>query len=127
MTGSVYRSAFQGGALKTATGYGGRMGILEFFCVKGLPLAAGFIGALISLKFIEGLNMAQRATTVLAGTFIAAYLTPFTVELAELSPKMEAAVAFLGGLFGMSIAGAAITAIPEWVAAARKMLLGGGS
>lgn len=99
-------------------------GLLETIGLKWLTLAAGFVGALISLKFVEGLTMWQRATTVFAGSLAAAYCTPLTVELLSLSMKMEGAVAFLGGLFGMSIAGAAIKAIPEWVAAAKAKVFG---
>lgn len=101
-------------------------GVLEALGLKWITLAPGFVGALISLKFIEGLSMAQRASTVLAGALVAAYCTPLTVEVLSLSTKMEGAIAFLGGLFGMSIAGAAIKAIPEWLAAARSKFLGGG-
>lgn len=101
-------------------------GLLEAFGLKWITLAPGFVGALISLKFIEGLSMAQRASTVIAGTLVAAYCTPLTVELLALSAKLEGAVAFLGGLFGMSIAGAAIKEIPGLVAAARSKWLGGG-
>lgn len=93
--------------------------------LKWITLVPGLVGALISLKFIDGLSLWQRASTVVAGALVAAYCTPLTVELLTLSPKMEGAIAFIGGLFGMSIAGAAITAIPEWVAAARKKWLGG--
>lgn len=97
---------------------------LEALGLKWVPLVAGFFGALISLKFIDGLTVRQRASTVLAGAIIAAYCTPLTVEVLGLSAKLEGAVAFLGGLFGMSIAGALITAIPEWVRAARKRWIG---
>lgn len=96
---------------------------LEAMGLKWLTLIAGFLGAVVSLKFIAGLNWWQRTSTVLAGTFIAAYCTPLTVELLSLSTKLEGAIAFLGGLFGMSIAGAAITAIPEWIAAAKQKWL----
>lgn len=98
---------------------------LESIGLKWLTLAAGFIGALISLKFVEGLTLGQRATTVLAGALVAGYCAPLTVEVLGLSAKLEGAIAFLGGLFGMSIAGALITAIPEWVSAAKSKFLGG--
>lgn len=97
---------------------------LEALGLKWLTLAPGFVGAMISLKFIDGLNIWQRGSTVLAGTIAAAYCTPLVVEVMSLSPKLEGAVAFLGGLFGMSIVGAAITAIPEWVSAAKRKWLG---
>lgn len=101
--------------------------VLEALGLKYLTLAAGFIGALISLKFVEGLTLWQRASTVLAGAMVAAYCAPLTVEVLALSAQLEGAVSFLGGLFGMSIAGAAIKAIPEWVAAAKAKVFGGGS
>ena len=97
---------------------------LEALGLKWLTLIAGFLGASISLKFIDGLSAKQRASTVLAGALVAAYCTPLTVEIMSLSAKLEAPIAFLGGLFGMSIAGAAITAIPEWVSAAKRKWLG---
>lgn len=102
------------------------MPILEAFGLKWVPLAAGFVGAVISLKFIEGQSVAQRVSTVIAGAFIASYCTPLTIELLSLSasPRMEGAIAFIGGLFGMSIAGALIKAIPEWVSAAKTKWLG---
>lgn len=102
-------------------------GFFEALGLKWVTLVPGFVGALISLKFIDGLTMWQRATTVLAGAIAAAYCTPLTVELLSLSPKIEGAIAFLGGLFGMSIAGASIKAIPEWLAAAKARWIGGGS
>jgi hypothetical protein len=102
-------------------------GVLEALGLKWISLAAGFVGALVSLRFIEGLSLWQRATTVFSGALVAAYLTPLTVELLSLSLKMEGAVAFLGGLFGMSLAGAAIKAIPEWMAEAKRKVFGGGA
>jgi hypothetical protein len=93
---------------------------LSAFGIKVAALVGGFFGALVSLKFIEGLGKAQRATTVLAGTIVSAYITPLAVTYLELSPKLEGGIAFLCGLFGMSFTGAIIKAMPEWVAAARE-------
>ena len=101
------------------------MTFLETIGLKPLTLIAGFIGAAVSLKFISDLSIWQRVTTVAAGALVAAYCTPVTVELLNLSPRLEAAIAFLGGLFGMSIAGAAIEAIPKWLEAAKSRFLGG--
>lgn len=101
--------------------------LLDAFGLKYLTLAAGFVGSLISLKFIEGLSVMQRASTVVAGMFVAAYCAPLTVEVLSLSPKLEGAIAFLGGLFGMSIAGALIKAMPDWIAAAKARWLGGSA
>lgn len=102
-------------------------GILEALGLKWMPLVAGFFGSLISLKFIDGLTIWQRASTVFAGAVIAAYCTPLTVNVLGLSGKLEGAVAFLGGLFGMALVGAAMKAIPDWLAAAKTKLFGGGA
>lgn len=100
--------------------------ILESVGLKWVSLVAGFAGAVISLKFIDGLSTWQRATTVFCGTVASAYCTPLTIHLLDLSNTTEAPVAFLGGLFGMSIAGALISAIPDWLAAAKQKIFGGG-
>lgn len=97
---------------------------LEAIGLKGITLVAGFFGAVVSLRFIDGLNAWSRITTVLAGTVAAAYCTPLAVEYLTLSPKLEGAVAFLAGLFGMSVVGSIIKALPEWIAAARQKWLG---
>lgn len=88
--------------------------------LKIATLVGGFFGALVSLKFIEGLSMRQRGSTVLAGTLVSAFVTPIAVSFLEISPKLEGGIAFLCGLFGMSLTGALIKAIPEWVAAAKE-------
>lgn len=100
------------------------MVLLESLGVKWAALAAGFFGAMISLRFIEGLGTWSRMGTVVGGTVTAAYCSPLAIELLSLSSKLEGAIAFLLGLFGMSIAGAAIKAIPEWVEAARQKWAG---
>lgn len=86
-------------------------------------VAGGFFGALVSLKFIENLSLWQRGSTVFAGTLVSAYLTPVVVSWLELSPRLEAGIAFLCGLFGMSFTGAVIKAMPSWVEAAKVRLL----
>jgi hypothetical protein len=88
--------------------------------IKVAALIGGFFGALVSLKFVEGLGRGQRATTVLAGTLVSAYVTPLLVTYLELSPKLEGGIAFLCGLFGMSFTGAIIKAMPEWIASLRE-------
>lgn len=79
----------------------------------------GFLGAVVSLKFIENLNWWQRMTTVFGGMITAAYVTPFIMDLFRLTTKVEGAVSFLVGLFGMSIVAAAIKIIPDVVQAAK--------
>lgn len=98
---------------------------LEAIGLKWLTLIAGFLGAVVSLKFIDGLSVVQRVSTVVAGSAIAGYCTVLVVDLFGLSTKLDGPVAFLIGLFGMSIAGALMKAIPEWISAARQKFLGG--
>lgn len=90
--------------------------------LKHGALAGGFFGALVSLKFIDGLNAWQRGTTVLAGTVVSAYVSPLIASWLELTPKIEGGVAFLCGLFGMSFTGAVIKAMPEIVATVRERI-----
>ena len=99
--------------------------LLSALGLKKLPIIAGFVGALISLKFIAEIatwTLWQRSTTVACGAVVAAYCAPLTVQVLELSPGAEGAVAFIGGLFGMSAAGAVIKAMPEWMAAVRDRI-----
>ena len=96
------------------------MTFLEALGLKWAPLAAGFFGSLVSLRFIEGLGMWQRGSTVLAGTAVSAYVSPVLIAWLELSPKMEGGIAFLCGLFGMSFAGAVIKSMPEFITAVKE-------
>ena len=92
---------------------------------KGATIG-GFLGALVSLKFIEGLNWMQRLPTMFGGMCAAAYVTPLIMELAPtISPKSESAIAFLIGVFGMSVAAACIKALPELITAAKERIGGG--
>lgn len=84
---------------------------------KGATIG-GFFGALVSLKFIEGLFWWQRIPTVFAGMMAAAYCTPLVMEMFTISVKTEAAIAFLIGVFGMSLMGAVVKALPELSTAA---------
>lgn len=93
--------------------------------LKKIPLLGGFLGALISLKFIDGIaawSLWQRATTVASGAIVAAYCGPATVLVLDMSLGAEGAVSFIGGLFGMSLAGAIIKAMPEWAAALKDRI-----
>lgn len=96
--------------------------------LKHGAVVGGFLGALVSLKFIEDIaswSWGKRITTILAGAAVAAYSTPLTVEVLQLTPKAEGAIAFIGGLFGMSLAGAIMKAIPAFVETAREKWGGG--
>lgn len=101
--------------------------LLTAIGLKKLPLIGGFFGSLISLKFIDGIakwTLWQRASTVGAGAIVAGYGAPATVQILELSSTIEGAIGFIGGLFGMSLAGAIIKTMPEWAAAIRDRISG---
>lgn len=99
--------------------------ILATVGLKKLPLIAGLFGALVSLKFIDGIagwSLWQRLSTIGCGAVVAGYCAPFTVQVLELSIAAEGAVAFIGGLFGMSAAGAIIKAMPDWLNAVKERI-----
>ena len=101
--------------------------LLSFFGLKKATAAAAFIGALISLKFVEDvakLSLWKRGSTVLSGAVVAAYCTPLTVHILEIPAPAEGAIAFLGGLFGMSLAGAIINKMPDLIDAAKERIGG---
>lgn len=82
--------------------------------VKKAGLIAGFAGAVISLRFIQEANTwPARIFMALAGTMAAAYLTPGLAEYLGASERVESALAFGFGLFGMTIAGAVVQALRE--------------
>lgn len=88
---------------------------------KGAAIG-GFLGALVSLKFIEGLTLWQRMITVICGMLFASYVTPLVMEIVSMTPKTESAIAFLIGVFGMSFGAAVVKAMPELVSAAKDRL-----
>ena len=92
---------------------------------KGATLG-GFLGAVVSLKFIENMTWVQRVPTVFGGMLCAAYVTPLVAEMAMHSPtaRTESAIAFLIGMFGMSIAAAIVKAMPELIAAVKDRIKG---
>ena len=81
---------------------------------KGATIG-GFLGALVSLKFIEGLNWWQRITTLFVGWVCASTVTPLVFLAMELTAnaKTELGIGFLIGAFGMSWMGAIVKATPE--------------
>lgn len=76
------------------------------------PLTAGLGGALVALRFAPGLSWIERLANVIAGAMCAGYLAPAAMEVLTLSSlSAEAALSFVIGMFGMSIAAAVIEAV----------------
>lgn len=71
------------------------------------PLMAGVLGAAIGLKFVPGLLWIERLINFSAGLSCSIYLSPAVGEMMNLStPNKQAGLAFLMGLFSVSIAAA---------------------
>lgn len=81
---------------------------------KKLIMIAGMAGAIISLKFVAEVdNWWSRVTLVVCGTAFASYATPALGEWLAVSERVESGMAFAIGLFGMSFAGAILSALKE--------------
>lgn len=82
--------------------------------VKKIGLIAGFIGAMISLQFVtEAKTWPARILMALCGTMCAAYITPGIADYLSASERVESALAFAIGLFGMTAAGAVMQSFRE--------------
>ena len=79
--------------------------------IKGAAIVSGTFGAAVSMAFITG-PIWYRAALGAGGLATAAFVTPLVVNALSLE-KSENAVAFLVGLFGMSIAAAIIKTVQE--------------
>lgn len=73
-------------------------------------LVSGTIGGVISLRFVAGMTAWQRISGVAAGCVMAHYLSPIIAALFEIEPHTKA-IAFLVGLFGLSVCGAIFDSI----------------
>jgi hypothetical protein len=73
------------------------------------PFVPGALGALVALKGAPGASWGERIINVGCGALIAGFVAPAAAEWFGLaSPEMRSAIAFMLGLFGMSLV-AAIT------------------
>lgn len=98
------------------------------FAPKFWTVAAGAVGAFISLSFFDGLRRWERWTTFIGGWGLAVFLAqPLTVFF-ELQPIMEQGISLVVGLFGMSLAAAVIKLLrnTNWSEIIRRRFGGGG-
>jgi hypothetical protein len=78
---------------------------LSALVAKWLPAVAG---SAISLRFVPaGSSRAHVATTLLGGIVAAVFAGPAVAEVFEATPKLEAAIVFTCGLFGLAAIGQA--------------------
>jgi len=89
--------------------------LLSLLGVKNLALLiAGFLGSVLSLKFVaDAKTWPQRGFMVLGGTVFAAYVTPVLGNLMGASEPMERGLSFMVGLFGLTLASAIFNGIRE--------------
>lgn len=72
---------------------------------------AGFLGAVVSLRFLRDLTLGQMILASVGGFISAGYLTQAIVHWFGFPLAYFGGVAFVVGLFGQSLAGAIILAI----------------
>lgn len=76
------------------------------------PLTAGIGGAVAGLRFAPGLTLLERVFNVASGASCAGWLAPAAATIFDLtSDSAPMALAFLIGMFGMSIAAAVFEAV----------------
>jgi len=88
-----------------------------FFKTFGIdlsPAVAGFIGALISLKFLATMSPVQVWITLAIGFATSGYLTP--VAHVYLTALPEGGVGFVIGLFSMGVLGGAMELVNSFKA-----------
>jgi hypothetical protein len=103
--------------------------LANWLSVKLGVLLGGFFGALVSLKFVAALGQMtvwQRSVTVMSGWGTAVFLTPLSIEAMELtlSDRSHAGIAFVIGLFGLSVAAAALENLPKIIESLRQKFIG---
>jgi hypothetical protein len=75
-------------------------------------LIAGFFGGVISLRFFEKLSTLEKCGIAIIGAVAANYLTPAVLAWFNLAAESyENGIAFVIGLFGMSVTAAVITTL----------------
>lgn len=84
--------------------------IASFFGIKKAAFVIGFVGAVVSLKFVKRADKwYEKAFMVFGGAAAAGYLEP--PVSAYFAVTNGGFIAFLIGLFGMSLAGATMNTI----------------
>ncbi len=73
---------------------------------------AGFIGSVMSMSFVDGMNKKQRVAALVSGTIMAHYLSsPIANSFSH--GQYRETIGFLVGLFGMSICAAIFRSIKD--------------
>ena len=75
---------------------------LEIPGLKTGTLLAGFLGVVVSLRFIQGLSIVQSVLSVVTGAVVTGYIAPIIQLKLDLSAPMEHGLGFLLGLTAMN-------------------------
>jgi len=87
--------------------------MIGLFGAKKAVLVAGFLGALVSLRYIKPTGFVDGVFYVLYGWFIAIQTTPSIASWQGLSAPVEQGVSFVLGIFGVSLMSSVTDAIRE--------------
>jgi len=80
--------------------------------VKKGYIVVGFIGAVLSLKFLPRIETwFAKVTTVLTGWACAIYLAPALSEAMDFKERTEYGITFLIGILGVSLMAALVTIV----------------
>lgn len=77
----------------------------DVFSGKGLYIAAGLTGAVLSLAFVKNLSPWQGVWSVAGGAGCAAFIAPTVIQYLGIAGPTEYALVFLCGFVGLNILG----------------------
>ena len=93
---------------------------LDTLGIEITALVAGLVGSVAALSIMPPRTFGVAIATLVGGVGCAAYVTPFSIELAnwyleaELSRNVENGVAFLWGGIGMNVVAGLIGLSKQW-------------
>ncbi len=76
---------------------------IEIPGLKVGTLLAGFLGAVVSLRFLQTITVPQAILAVVTGSVVAGYTAPIAQMYLSLSAPLEHGVGFLLGLTSMNL------------------------
>lgn len=77
------------------------------------PFLVGALGSLVGLRFAPGLSWWERLANVAAGSACAGVLAPAVGDWLHATAPLQSALAFVVGLFGLSLAAAVMQGLRD--------------
>lgn len=77
--------------------------MIEIPGLEAGTLLAGFLGAIVSLRFLRDLTVIQALLAVITGAVVAGYTAPIAKHYLSLSEPMKHGLGFLLGLTAMNL------------------------